>query len=587
MINNFTKIGFKKVTVGFIGVIIIVLFNVIFSVYVIQKNKAIITRMTKDIYPYMETLESFNRMVIESKMYATNWVYLQRSEDDKKSLIELHETRYPELKEKLTGFLTQSTIKSDEDTLKLVFKKFEDLLLLEKDIMKELATFDDYENPKKKFSAEDQIETLILPKTDEVMAVLKSIIRKNREEAEVMKNDMVDSFYHLMTVVVTISIGLFVVVLLASGFIVKSIQEPVVKMKDIVMLLGKGELPKEKLSVTKDIIGQMVTAVNRLTDSFSKTSDFANEIGKENFSAEFQPLSEKDTLGNALINMRDSLKIYSQNMEEKVAERTREVVEKNEKLEVAYGEIQDSIHYAKRIQEAILPSSELIYKTFKKSFIFYRPKDIVSGDFYWFADKGNEAIIAAVDCTGHGVPGALMTVVGNSLLNQIVNLTNVTGPAEILNHLDKRVLETLQQHGTGDTNDGMDVSICKYDIAKNELAFAGAKRSVYHFRNGKVNEIKGDKFPIGSFQYDFKKIYQEHTISLIPGDTVYLFSDGFQDQFGGPRRKKFMINQFRDLLTKIQHLSMPEQSACLEKEISAWRSDMEQTDDILVIGIRF
>jgi serine phosphatase RsbU (regulator of sigma subunit) len=274
-------------------------------------------------------------------------------------------------------------------------------------------------------------------------------------------------------------------------------------------------------------------------------------------------------------------------MEEKVKERTLEVIEKGTKLELAYREINDSINYAKRIQESILPSSEVIRKAFSNSFILYKPKAIVCGDFYWFSSKEDEIIMAAVDCTGHGVPGALMTVIGNSLLNQIVNFSGITDPAKILANLDKKLLETLQQHGTVTTNDGMDAAVVRYRISKKELTFSGAKRPMYIFKNNELIEIKGNKSPIGSFQYDFDKLFSEHRITMNTGDTVYLFSDGFQDQFGGSDGKKFMIKRFRDLLVEIQPLAMPKQLDKLEGVINSWQGKMEQTDDILLIGIRF
>ncbi len=180
-----------------------------------------------------------------------------------------------------------------------------------------------------------------------------------------------------------------------------------------------------------------------------------------------------------------------------------------------------------------------------------------------------------------------MTVIANSLLNQIVNLTNVLSPAEILNQLDEKVLDTFRHEGDyHETNDGMDISICNYNQKKREIKFAGAKRPLYMIRDGACREIKGDSFPIGSFQYEFKKIFTEHTIEVLPGDTIYMFSDGYQDQFG-IKGRKFMKRRFRELLMEIQPYSMDEQRAKLEENIDLWRGSAEQTDDILVIGLRF
>lgn len=587
MRNNLIKTGFKKVAIGLVVVIIMALFNVIVGWYIIQGNKDVITKMTEVTNPYLATLEEFNVMVTESKMYITNWVYLKSSEADKRSLVELHERRYPDIKKKLNSYLLLVNNPDQTDTLKKVFQKFEKLLIIENSVMTDLVTFDDYENPVKKFTAEDIIETEVLARTAEIQSLLKSIIGRIRLDAEKAKNDMVASFNRLMTITLGIGVGLFIIVLLASAFISRSISEPVLRIKNIVTKLGKGELPEEKLSVSQDVIGEMISSVNALSENFSKTTLFANEIEKGNFSMEFNPLSEKDKLGNALVSMRSSLKSYSENMEQQVAERTKEVMEKSAKLEVAYSEIKDSISYAKRIQEAILPSKELIKKIFPDSFIFYKPKDIVSGDFYWFADKGDFAIIGVIDCTGHGVPGALMTVVGNSLMNHVVNGLGITEPAEILTELDKRVQETLNQHGQRDTNDGMDAAICKYDKVKKELTFAGAKRPLMLFRNKSPMEMRGNPFPIGSFQYEGIKKYTQQTIQLNPKDMVYIFTDGYQDQFGGLIGKKFMIKKMREMLIEICTLKMVDQHLLIEQENTNWTGDIEQTDDILVIGLRF
>lgn len=585
--SYFSKTGFRKISLGFIVIITIALLNIVISAYVIHKNKKGTIRITNQINPYIETLEDFNLLITESKMYSTNWVYLPNSTEDKESLENIHSVKYPRIKNKLIGQLKELNKEEDVENLKKIFDDLELLFLEEVKIMSILTRFEDYENPTTKFTAEELIESSILPQTREIQQNLKALILKNRNEASIMKDEMVASFNRLMTVLWVTSVSLFAVVLLASAYVSRAIKRPILMMKDIILKMGKGELPKERLPVAKDVVGEMVTAVNTLSESFSKTSMFANEIGRGNLSAEYKRLGEKDMLGNALINMRNSLKAYSENLEQQVKERTKEVVEKSEKLEVAYGEIRDSINYAKRIQEAILPSIELVKKAFPDSFVLYKPKDIVCGDFYWYAAEGDEAIIGAIDCTGHGVPGALMTVVGNSLLNQIVHIGNNYSPSDILIDLDKRLLETLQQQGNVNTNDGMDAALCKYNKKTKELVFAGAKRPLYIFRKDELIEVKGDKFPIGSFQYEQKKEFKEYRTKVEPGDIVYLFSDGYQDQFGGQSGKKFMIGQFRKLLTDIREKPMNEQHNILEKEIESWKGNSEQTDDILVIGIRF
>lgn len=580
--------GFPKVTLAFVVIVLIVLLNVWLNYFVIEKNKRTVANLTEVINPFIETLEEFNLVVIESKMYATNWVYLQNSIDDKKSFYALMNTHYPDLKKRLDGFLLKLNKKADRDSMQIVFREFDALISTEKEVMKTLVFFDDYENPQKKFKCEEIIEAEVLPRTQDIMSKLNRIIEKSRKEAKMLKNETEITSKRMMGIMLIASIALFVFVFFAVSFISGAIRKPVLAMKEVIRKLGKGELPEETvIAKDKNVVSEMAGNVNALSESFSKTSKFANEIGKGNLTVPYEKLGENDMLGNALINMRDSLRAYSENMEQKVNERTQEVLEKSAKLELAYREIRDSITYAKRIQESILPSQEIISKVFSNSFIFYRPKDIVCGDFYWFTQKGDEVILAAIDCTGHGVPGALMTVIGNSLLNQIVSTSGSTDPAIILNQLDKKLYETFQQHGNVGTNDGMDAALFRYKISKKEITFAGAKRPLYMFKNGELIEVKGNKSPIGSYGHDYDKLFTSHKITVNTNDTVYLFSDGVQDQFGGEGGKKFMIKRFRELLEEIQPLSMPEQAKRINHEIDLWQGRYEQTDDMLLIGVRF
>jgi serine phosphatase RsbU (regulator of sigma subunit) len=584
---GFLNTGFPKITFVFLLVIGIVVANIGFNYFIIKNNKARIAEMTEVINPYIESLEKFKLIVTESKMYTTNWVYLQNSIDDKANLDSLHKIQFPSLKKKLDSQLMKFDKKLDGDSLVDAFLKFYDLIKVEKDIMATLVTFDDYENPQKKFKCEELIESEVLPRTQIIMNKLKGLIKRNREQAADLNAEIQQDSSRMTNIMLGASIGLFIFIMLAVSFISGGIREPVLKMKNIILQLGRGELPREKIQANNDVIGDMATSVNTLSDSFTRTSVFASEIGKGNLTVDYEKLSDNDLLGNALINMRNSLKAYSEDMEKQVQERTFEVIEKSAKLKIAYSEIRDSISYAKRIQESILPAEHMITDVFDNSFIFYRPKDVVCGDFYWFARIGNEAIICAVDCTGHGVPGAFMTVIGNSLLNQIITFSGVTNPATILSHLDQKLHQTLKQHGNIITNDGMDAAICRYKIGKNEVTFSGAKRPLYYFKKGELVEIKGNKSPIGSFAHNLDKNFSEHKIAVSPGDTLYMFSDGLQDQFGGNDGKKFMISRFRNMLQSIQPLSMKDQAKRIETEINAWQRDYEQTDDMLLIGIRF
>lgn len=275
-------------------------------------------------------------------------------------------------------------------------------------------------------------------------------------------------------------------------------------------------------------------------------------------------------------------------LEDKVEERTAEVVQKNKELDEKNKDITASIRYAKRIQDAILPPDDFVRTYLPKTFILFKPKDIVSGDFYWLDDKKDMVLFAAVDCTGHGVPGAFMSIVGHSKLDQIVGEQGITTPSAILNELNKSVSDTLRQSYTEDNSvkDGMDIALCAFNRKTNILEYAGAYNPLWLIRNGELIEYKADKFPIGNLKAGENKKFTNHSIQLTPGDTLYIYSDGFADQFGGADGKKFKYSAFKKLLLENQHLSMEEQGELLNTTIENWRGTLEQVDDILVIGTR-
>ncbi|MBN8702716.1 MAG: SpoIIE family protein phosphatase [Bacteroidetes bacterium] len=266
-------------------------------------------------------------------------------------------------------------------------------------------------------------------------------------------------------------------------------------------------------------------------------------------------------------------------LEERVADRTRQLAQKNR-------DITSSIQYAKKIQEAILPDRGEISGYFNESFILYKPKDIVSGDFYWFAEKNGKKIVAVVDCTGHGVPGAFMSMIGYNLLNQIVIEEGTTHAHEILNKLHKGVQKSLKQAAESDRHDGMDAAICILDEAKKEMQFAGANRPLVRIVDGKLEKITGNKYPIGGAQMQTEREFTLQTFTYKKGDCYYLFSDGYADQFGGDLGKKFMQKKLVAMLQSIHQNTMDEQLTLLDKEFSNWKGINEQVDDVLVIGIR-
>ena len=275
-------------------------------------------------------------------------------------------------------------------------------------------------------------------------------------------------------------------------------------------------------------------------------------------------------------------------LEEKVAERTAEVVSKNDELASKNKDITDSIRYAKRIQSAILPPDEMISQTLKNAFIMFRPKDIVSGDFYWVAKKDNKTLFAAVDCTGHGVPGAFMSIIGHNSLDKIINETDITRPSEILDELNRSVSNTLRQKGEDSSiRDGMDISLISLDMENMELEYAAAHNSLYLVRDNEIIETKADKFAIGSFIKQEKRNFQNHVIKIQKGDVIYAFSDGYADQFGGEAGKKFKYRPFKELLLSVHKKPAQQQKDEIETVFVDWLGGVhEQIDDVLIIGVK-
>ena len=256
-------------------------------------------------------------------------------------------------------------------------------------------------------------------------------------------------------------------------------------------------------------------------------------------------------------------------------------------IESKQKEIKDSISYAKKIQDAIMTSSIYIEDVIPKSFIFFQPKDVVSGDFYWvYKSAKNEIFIAVADCTGHGVPGAFMSMIGNSLLNEIIIEKKIEDPAEVLNSLREQIIKSLKQNDEiSETKDGMDMSLCKYNPKTNNVEFAGAYNSLIHVSQDELITIKGDNQPV-SIHYAKSKSFTKKEIKVKKGDMLYLSSDGFQDQFGGLKDKKYMALRFKSFLKNISINTSQEQLSLLKEEFNSWKGDSEQIDDVCVMGIR-
>lgn len=294
---------------------------------------------------------------------------------------------------------------------------------------------------------------------------------------------------------------------------------------------------------------------------------------------------------NYKIKKQANIKLNQKNQEilkqnEEITQQKHEIEQQRDEISLQKQEIMDSIKYASRIQQAVLPPIKIIENLFYENFfIFNRPRDIVSGDYYFITSKDNKLIVSAADCTGHGVPGAFMSLLGISFLNEIIAKMEQLDAALILNKLRENIINALNQTGDRQTKDGMDMVLCVFDFEKNIVEFAGANNPLYHIRNKELIEYKGDKMPIGL--YDELKPFTKHTLEIQKGDTFYMFSDGYADQFGGPDGKKFKYKPLKEMLIAIQDLPMKEQHKVVEETIDKWKNGYFQVDDMLLIGIKY
>ena len=330
-------------------------------------------------------------------------------------------------------------------------------------------------------------------------------------------------------------------------------------------------------SPIKDKSGHVVA----ILQADSKFDIFINRARKNIFISSLISLSVVGLIGFFLIRSTRNILLK----EEKL---TLELVEQKKIIELKNQDITDSILYAKRIQEAILPHIDNIKKKLPESFILFMPRDIVSGDFYWYADTEDRIFIAAVDCTGHGVPGALMSMIGNTILTEIIKAKGIKEPAKILDNLEAGIVEAFNQRlGKTQSRDGMDCALISIPKDGKSIEFAGAFRPLLLLRNGELQEIKANRFPIGGGSGYVKTAFTNNLVDIQKGDTVYMFSDGFPDQIGFKTGKKLMTKKFKEILMKNSHLPMEEQERLLYNELVDWQGEEEQMDDILVIGIRF
>jgi serine phosphatase RsbU (regulator of sigma subunit)/HAMP domain-containing protein len=600
----------KKIGTGF-GVLILFIIVVFGATYfavnngiqTFQKNDQTSKELIENITPSKEEITNLRLLVNESKQLAIQWVNNQSRNDtpDKEKLKRLILNEIPASLNALEK-LSKKWVDS-EDTIILNTVK-EDITLTLFDYYKEvmtylpdIASYDDFSYFfARELIAQDGSIPTTVKKIDKNLETLEDkFVAKESNALKLVKKSSIESKskFESLKFYWYLGAGLIVAALLIAFFTTNTIVKPVYQLRSMLLSLGRGEFPKDKMKITNDEIGDMSLAMNNLVDGLKSTTEFARNVGQSKFDTEYTPLSENDELGHALLKMRDELAETERILEQKVKERTEEVVKQRdeiehqrEKLEELYKDVTDSILYAKRLQYSILPPKEKINKILPLSFVLFKPKDIVSGDFYWVEKIENKSLFATVDCTGHGVPGAFMSLVGANGLNSAVKEHNITKPSEILNYLNEYVSESLNKaNEKSSIRDGMDMTFCAIDYEKMTIEYAGANNPLYIVRDGELLITKADKFAIASFKPG-EKSYTNHVIDLKKGDMIYTFTDGYADQFGGVKGKKFMYKNFRNLLLEIHSKKPNEQKEILENELKKWQGSVEQVDDILVVGVK-
>ena len=585
-----------KILLGFGVLILLVTVAFALTLVTIRDSREINDKIANLYTPSVDALQDMRLVITRSKTCMTTWVNVPGPSKDKDILDSLITKEYPQICDTIK-VLSNGWSEGDRDMIKFIMLKCDTLWMMDRQVMNDLGTFESYDDPTTVFFARPRVldeDGDIADATTKVSDLLDFLIGQQYKAATDKRTEMLEAFNQLRLVVFILLIVLPVGGILIAVLTARTITKPVRGLKNTLLQMARGVLPAGKIPNRNDEVGEMSVALNSLVDAMRLTTEFAREVGSGNFDSYYKPLSDEDSLGKALIKMRADLRENERVLEAKVIERTEEVVRQkeeieiqNRKLEILYKHITDSIRYAKRLQDAILPKQSTIERLLPESFVLFKPKDIVSGDFYWLFEAKDKIFIAVVDCTGHGVPGAFMSIVAHNMLNQIVKDKPDLNAADFLNELNSLAGKTINQHSEDSAvRDGMDMTLCILDTSTNMMDIAGANNPLYIFRNENLQELRADKLPIGYLEDRPSRKFTNHRLQLEKGDTLYLFSDGYADQFGGPKGKKFMVGQFRSFLTQIHKAPMKEQYRTLDLTIEQWRGNLEQVDDILVVGFR-
>ncbi len=585
----------RKIGMGFGLFIFFALLVVLLTNRTIERSRSINEEINQVYSPSVDALVRLRNLIVNAHMLIKYWAITESIPDapEKTTLVDLTDHQLPRLMDRIDT-LSASWGHEEVALLNRSFAEMNELFTLHDEVKEMLPSLASYKDPitflKRQELAEDGG-----PLDEHTRVLLDDLDRLlNMQEAkrQSLSGGMLRSFDSLKFFVLYLGTGLVVIGIVVAFLIVRSIVRPVQRLRSVLLSLGRGLFPRTRIHAGNDEVGEMSRALMGLIDGLKRTTEFSHAVAAGDYDTDYQPLSEEDTLGQALLKMRHELAERERVLETKVKERTEEVVRQKEEVErqsrkvvELYKNVTDSIRYAKRLQESILPPEKRIKELLPDSFVLYRPKDIVSGDFYWVDKVNNRVMFAAVDCTGHGVPGAFMSLIGHNGLNQSIKEHGITRPSEVLRDLNRISFETLHKDRDQFVRDGMDMALCAFDPERMLLDYAGANCPLYLLREGEVTAFSPDKKPIGGFDLGDQG-FTDHRIQLRKGDVVYIFSDGYADQFGGPKGKKFLYRRFRELLQEIHDKPMDRQKSLLLEALNQWRGAQEQVDDILVIGMR-
>ncbi len=561
----------------------------------LERSRTINDQINQVYGPSVDALVRLRNLVLNAQMLIKHWALTESRTDapEKTALIQLTNDELPRIIDRIDTLSAQWD-KEEVALLNKCFSEMDKLFIMHGHIKEILPSLESYKDPLVWIERGELAEEggPMDQQAQQVLADLDRLLRMQENKRQALSGGMIRSFDSLKFFVLYLGTGLVVIGIVVAFLIVRGIVRPVQRLRSILLALGRGVFPRTRIPARNDEIGDMSQALSGLLEGLKRTTEFSRQVAAGDYHSDYQPLSEEDMLGQALLRMRSDLEERERVLETKVKERTEEVVRQKEEVErqsrkvvELYKNVTDSIRYAKRLQESILPPDKRIRELLPESFVLYRPKDIVSGDFYWLEQVNGKVMFAAVDCTGHGVPGAFMGLVGHNGLNQAIKEHGITRPSEVLRDLNRISFETLHKDRDQFVRDGMDMALCALDPKSMVLEYAGANCPLYLVRDGELLQFPPDKRPIGGFELGDLP-FTDHRIQLRKGDVVYIFSDGYADQFGGPNGKKFLYRRFRELLVQIHQQPMDRQKYLLTDNLNQWRGAQEQVDDILVIGMR-